>query len=290
MQSFSGERLHSVVIENPRNYGYHVGDNIRQTIHIKYAKDMELRMDSAPKEGAVTPWIKLDSIEKTDSTEREANYTKLVLNYQISGFEAEKNTIDTPEFELSVEKGHEKLPVLIHAVSLHISRLAKNFVDITQTEVTLAAPLGPEPISTRLYFYLKWALFVLGLGLLVLAIRKLLLSAKTWSADHPFSAAIEQIKSINTKDAGSDLQAHRMIHQAFNQQFGRTLFESELDQFFDQHKAFEKEEKGIRKFFEESRSLFFSKTEVDAKQDSVSHINRLVELAKRCKRAEKGIS
>jgi len=288
----SGEKLHSVVIENPRDYGYHVGDTIRQTIHIKYAKDMELRMDAAPKQGTVTPWIKLENIERNDSNESQTKYTKLILNYQISGFELEKDTIDTPEFELSVEKGHDKIPVLVHAVSLHISRLSRDFNDITQTEVTLAAPLGPEPISRPLYFYLKWGLFLLGLALLAIAIRKHLLDAKTWSTDHPFSAAIKQIKSINTKNTGSDLQAHRVVHQAFNQQFGRTLFESELDQFFSQYPRFKKEETDIRKFFEESRSLFFSQTatEVSRDGDTDSHIRDLVELAKRCQRAEKGAS
>ncbi len=281
----AGDRLHSVVIENPRAYGYHVGDSIDQVLHIKYARDMELRLDGAPKVGNVTPWIKLVSMTLDETVSDKSNYTKITLHYQISGFEQGNSVIDTPAFTLTVEKGHEKLPVLVHPVPLHISRLSDDLTP-NYSNIRLAAPIGPERKSTGLIEAIKWFAFALGILFVALGIYRHFYLQERWAETHPFSVAHKGLKRL-TGTPDDELLAHRLLHTAFNQHFGRTLFESNLDQFFEQYPSFLKEELTIRKFFEGSRSLFFAAENVDSVESAVYPIDKLRSLADRCRHFER---
>ena len=282
---FAGDRLHSVVVDNPRAYGYHVGDSITQVLHIKYATDMELRQDGIPKLGNVTPWIKLNAVDIDEETQNKSRYTKVTLHYQISGFEQGEDIIETPEFNLSVEKGNEKIPIIVHAIPLHISHLSSD-IEPNYSNIQLAPPLGPERKSTSFVRAAKWIAFVLGVFLFVTAAYRQVSFRDKWAEHYPFSSAYRDIRKLAVGSPTSDLEARRLLHAAFNQQFGRTLFESNLDQFFQTHSAFLKEETAIRTFFETSRSVFFATDKPDADIPESHPPSTVQDLARRCRSFE----
>lgn len=291
--------LQSVYLQNPRTYGYFTGDKFSQTIHIKTAKALELLRQSLPKSGNVSPWLKLETVTLTDAMLPDYRHYKLHLKYQIIGFNPGVNNIETSRFALEFKIGNQKIPVIVQPLSLRVGRLALPRVDGLVMAIDVAPPLGPEIISSIWYQRAKWLSFFMAGVMLLWFFYHYFLDFRNAKKPAPFGRAQSRIRKLLSQSADNNINARRILHDAFNQQMGRTLFESELAQFFQAHPQFIAEQQWIQNFFTESKIVFFVNQDAsnpgktvpanaEPQQPGKSTLSPelLIQLATRCSRLE----
>ncbi len=227
-----------------RGFGYTIGDLVRRQITVR-GKATGFSRELLPEPGAINAWLTLHSTE----IHQKGGDVVLTLTYQITGANAEVSLLELPVIELRTT---DQTLARIDARPISISPIIgpKPFVLVGLGDLQPdQQPATPDFTALRQRFT------VFGIttaGLLAL------LGWRRWrrNQDHrvtPFAQARRALRNQKNPVDGC-----RLLHRAFDQTAGRSLFLEDLTQFFVEHPQFQPAADSIEHFFDQSRAVFFS--------------------------------
>jgi mxaA protein len=270
-----------VEISPSRDYGYTMGDLVRQTIRVAVPEAYTLESGFLPKPGALDEWLEVRSVNWDREPGQGAAVYRIGMVYQVfKGVRGpEKATV--PELTLRFS-GPVPLEVKTPSWDFTVTPLIPP--DLADAAVTIREATPPEPEATaphrrRLALYLAGALAGAGW----LAWQRL---GPTRRA-RPFARARREVKRLlrSSESPENFRAAAKLIHRALDETFGGTLFAGQLDRFCAARPAFAVCRDELDGFFALSQRLFFTSPEAAVTADYPAA--RLVELCRRCAAAER---
>ena len=240
------ERL---VIEQPRGFGYLLGDKFRRVVHLDLRQPYRLDTDLLPKAGRFTDWLVLETPHVAVESDGEVTRYRLEFIYQILNVSAAFNNIAVPHHYLVYGNGEETLQALVPATRVLVSPVEIG----ASSELQPAHAPTVQPIDhTRGLFAGTLLLFALGV------LAYVLWGWTPFSSARPFSAASRQAGRLGDADDARYSAVLQAVHYAFNTTAGRTVFAETLDDFFLEHSRFVAAREPIERYFAHSRQFFYA--------------------------------
>ncbi len=248
----------SFSFETPPPFGYMIGDLIEHNISLSVAKSFVIIESLLPKPGPINNWLELRDIQLKNKTGFVETQYRIKLVYQPFRASGETETLVIPAFNLQLRSSDELLEFPVPNWEFSYGPLIPKH--ISNSEITIRPPAKPKLISvTQPLLLLSMALVGLVTVLLYLAWLNDLLPLIRRNLG-PFSLAYRQLKKFDQSSHDKNLyrSALRIIHRAFDDTAGKTVFNDRLENFFDNNPDFRSLQKDTVLFFEISREIFFS--------------------------------
>ncbi len=279
---FADDKI-SVRTEDPRPFGYVIGDELSRRIEIDTPSAYQLQKDSLPRAGRTDAWLELRNIHATQKSLGDKTRHTLDLHYQImnspDGVKAHSlpkllilfNYLDKPQKQ-EIEESPFTVSPITPAFVLARAGLEEMRPDKSAAQISATAHYWRFAVAALLSFAALLSLAHLKWGIPFL--RK---------HNGPFARAAREIKKLSEADNAA---AMRRLHRAFNETAGAAIFPQHLAEFFTRHPAFSDVQSDTRQFFDASRGQFFSSNN----QSDVS-LNKkwLLDFCARCRDRERGM-
>jgi mxaA protein len=260
--------------EEPRAFGYQVGDVVQRRITVEVPEGLVLDENSLPRPGARGTALELRALRQ----KTVAKGGQIDLDYQVFLSPAEARTLEMPSFTLR----YEGVP---RAQELRIESWPVTVAPLMPVEVSPRTGLGelqpdaaPPLFETRAQSARLLAYAAL-LAALLAYLTFVYLGLPWWGAQRrPFALAWRQLNP-----APPWREACQRVHAALNQSAGEVLFENGVDRFTAANEAFAPLKEDIVRFLRLSQREFFEGGARDA--DDAAW---LIAFCKRCRDAERG--
>jgi mxaA protein len=260
--------------EEPRAFGYQVGDVVQRRITVEVPEGMVLDENSLPRPGARGTALELRALRQ----KAVAKGAQIELYYQVFLSPVEARTLEMPSFTLR----YEGVP---RAQELRIESWPVTVAPLMPVEVSPRTGLGelqpdaaPPLFDTRAQSARLLAYAAL-LAALLAYLAFVYFGLPWWGSQRrPFALAWRQLNP-----ALPWREACQRVHAALNQSAGEVLFENGVDRFTTRHRAFAPLKEDILRFLRLSQREFFEGGARDA--DDAAW---LTGFCKRCRNAERG--
>ena len=264
--------------EEPRAYGWRVGDVLQRRIRIDVPDGLALDAASLPRPGARGRALELRAVRRDRSEGRE----ELVLEYQVFLSPPSVRTLEMPPVVLHFEGRPRAQDLRVDAWPVTVAPLVppevspRRGLGELQPDID-APPIDTTALHTRLVAWLGAATLLAG----VLALRHF--GLPWWNRRHrPFARAWPALRGLAADDPDAWRQACERLHAAFNESGGEVLFERGVERFAARRPAFVPLRDDMRRFLAISRRGFFG----DGAR-SPGDAAWLVEFGRRCRDAER---
>lgn len=272
------------VADEPRAFGYQVGDVVRRTLSVDVPAGLVLDETSLPRTGARGTALELRALRRSVSWAAGASRERITLDYQVFLAPREVRTLEMPTLTLryegqprAQELRFEAWPVTV-APLVPVEVSARNGLGELRPDQPPSS-IDTEPAQWRLRAY---ALLLAGLsGYLALVYFGL-----PWQGARrrPFGRAWRELRKMATQPSPLQWRAAcRQLHAAFNQSAGEVLFERGVDRFVARRAAFLPLRADILRFLQLSQREFFAEGPRDAGDAAW-----LAGFCRRCRDAERG--
>jgi mxaA protein len=260
--------------EEPRAFGYQVGDVVQRRITVEVPEGLVLDENSLPRPGARGTALELRALRQ----KAVAKGAQIELYYQVFLSPVEARTLEMPSFTLR----YEGVP---RAQELRIESWPVTVAPLMPVEVSPRTGLGelqpdaaPPLFDTRAQSARLLAYAAL-LAALLAYLAFVYFGLPWWGSQRrPFALAWRQLNP-----ALPWREACQRVHAALNQSAGEVLFENGVDRFTTRHRAFAPLKEDILRFLRLSQREFFEGGARDA--DDAAW---LTGFCKRCRNAERG--
>lgn len=225
-------------VENPRPYGWWLGDELVQRVRINGDVDLS----SLPRPRAVDYWLDLRAVETTPFD----GGTEVTLRWQNFYSALEPREMEVPSSAIRLADGTAtELPGFRFVTSPIRPILAPSTPDQVQPDPPYHL-IDPTPARINLLA----AGAALAAGLLAMFWHQ------GWFPFHqrparPFTQAARAVRHL------PEPEARRRLHRAFDHSFGRVLIGADLDQFLARAPQFAALAPRLRAFFDASDREFF---------------------------------
>lgn len=247
-----------ITAENPRGYGWWLGDELVQRIRIELPEDLTLDKASLPRPRAADYWLDLREI----TTEESPGVIEVTLRWQNFYSALEPNMREVPPSPLRFSDGSEAALPGFEFVTSPIRPLrAHSSPDQLQADPKFHLV---DPVPNRIA--LAGTLFLFVSALVAVAWHQ------AWgpfraSPARPFTRAARIMAGLD------DVAAQRRhLHRAFDAAFGRVLISSDLPAFLSARPEFTPVADRLQKFFSASDAAFFGAA--PAADDDVTKLAR----------------
>ena len=272
--------------EEPRAYGYQVGDHLQRRVVVDVPAGWTLDEASLPKPGGRGLALELRRVQRSTTPAAGGQRLQLDLDYQVFLAPAAPRTVEIGAHRLRFAVAGRVEEALIEAWPVTIAPLV-------QAEAPTRRGLGEmqpdrppllvdtSPQRTRLTVYAALAaLLALGLALAYLG--------PPWRAarNRPFGRAWRALRGLPAQpDDARWRQACVTLHEALNRSAGQVLFERDLDAFVQRQAAFAPLRDDLQRFLRTTSAQFFGSAPREGDDG-----RWLVSLARRCRDAERGLA
>jgi mxaA protein len=267
--------------DEPRAFGYTVGDVVSRRIALRVPAGLELDPDSLPRAGARGRALELQRVvlHKSLGGAPEA----LQLDYQVFLAPREVRVLEMPPIELRFDGPPRPQTLRIDAWPITVAPLAP--VDASPREGLGEMRPDREPprvdtFTARVRLAVEAGAIVLLLGYLASVYLVL-----PWSAQRrrPFARAWKALAVLPDRpDAAQRKAAFERVHAALNETAGEVVFEPGLDRFIAKRPRFAPLRDDFARFFANSRAQFF------AGGNDVVDAGWLMAFCRRCRDLERG--
>ena len=267
--------------DQPRAYGYSVGDVVTRRIRLQVPSGLKLVEDSLPRVGGQGRAIELRRVVLRRSF--GGTPEELELEYQVFLAPRELRVLEMPPIELRFDGVPRAQTVRVDAWPVSVAPLAA--VDASPRDGLGEMRPDREPMTIATA-PLRWRLIVwAAIALLLLAyLAHVYIGVPWWNRRHrPFGLAWQALRGLPAQpDAVQRRRAFEQLHAALNASAGEALFEPGLDGFVGARPRFAPLRAELGEFFALSRAEFFGAggAAVDGRW--------LREFSKRCRDAERG--
>jgi mxaA protein len=262
--------------EEPRAFGYQVGDVVQRRITVEVPDGLLLDENSLPRPGARGTALELRALRRSSG----ARQTQIELDYQVFLSPTAVRTLELPSLTLRYDGTPRAQEVRIDAWPVTVAPLVPVEVSPRTGLGELQPDAAPPLIDTHAR---RWRLLVCGalLTALLAYLGVVYFGLPWWGAQRrPFALASRQ---LNQAPAASWREACQRVHAAFNQSAGEVLFEHGVDRFIAKHTGFAPLRPDIVRFLRLSRREFF-----EGAAHQVDDATWLAEFCRRCRDAERG--
>ncbi len=270
--------------QEPRAYGYQVGDVVARGVSVHTPDGLVLDETSVPRPGGRGKALELQSVTRSSHAEPGGRRLDFTLVYQVFLAPPQPRTLEMPSFTLrfdGVPRAQELRvdvwPVTVAPLTAVEPPARRGLGDL---QPDTAPPLiDTRPARSRLIVYA--GLLLLGLGYFV----HVYVGVPWWSRAHrPFTAAWRGLRRLDAGSAEPQWRAAlQQLHRALNQTAGEVVFERDIDRFVDARARFRPLRADLATFFQHSRRTFFTQGASDDSDRAW-----LVGFCRRCRDAERG--
>lgn len=266
--------------DEPRAFGYTVGDVVSRRITLRVPDGLELDPESLPRAGARGRALELQRVvlHKTLAGVPDA----LQLDYQVFLAPREVRVLEMPPIELRFA-GVRPQTLRIDAWPVTVAPLAPAEPSAREGLGEMRPDREPPQLdtaATRVRLAAEVGAMLLLLGYLASVYLVL-----PWSAQRrrPFGRAWKTLAALPQRpDATQRRAAFEHVHAALNETAGEVLFEPGLDRFVAARPRFAPLREDLARFFANSRAEFF------AGSDDAADARWLVAFCRRCRDLERG--
>jgi mxaA protein len=266
--------------DEPRAFGYFVGDIVTRRIGVQVPAPLQLDPDSLPHAGRQGQALELRSVD----WQGRGDTRTLVLRYQVFLAPREVRTLEMPPLQLRFTGGTRPQELRVDAWPVTVAPLVP--VEVSpRTGLGDLRPDAPPPhIDTR---PMQWRLATLAvIAALLLAYLAHVYLMLPWlgGRDRPFTQAWQQLRRLPAAPAPHDMRtAMQTLHQALNRSAGQVLFAQGVPAFVSRRPQFAPLADELAVFFEHSRRSFFGGDDSGAPER-----DWLLSLCRRCRDLERG--
>jgi mxaA protein len=234
------------VVEQPRPFGYVVGDLIEQRVLLQAASHA-VDLASLPRPARLNVW--LERRQPRIAADSQGRHW-LVVDYQLINAPQGLTTVNLPAWQLATKSGQSlSIPQWPVSVGPLTARKVIAQGGLQELRADRPAPSVPtEPIVQQIEI---WS----GALLLTLALWGGWLGWRNWrdALDRPFARAAREMRGV-AEDAP---QAWQALHRAFDRAAGRVIQTSTLGSLFERASYLEPLRPRIEEFFAQSVAYFF---------------------------------
>jgi mxaA protein len=264
------------ITEEPRAYGYQVGDIVQRRISIEVPEGLVLDENSLPRPGARGTALELRALRRRAGAQRQ----NIELDYQVFLSPAVVRTLELPPLTLRYDGTPRAQEVRIDSWPVTVAPLVPVEVSPRNGLGELQPDDAPPLIETQAQ---RWRLLAYGalLTALLVYLAFVYFGLPWWGAQRrPFALAWRQLRQ---QPVLPWRQACQRVHAALNQSAGEVLFEHGVDRFTAKRSAFAPLKQDIVRFLRLSQREFF-----EGGAHQADDAAWLVGLCKRCRDAERG--
>lgn len=274
----------TVTVQEPRAFGYAVGDVVTRVVVVVVPWGVELDATSLPQGPRRGRAVELRQVSRRDFWQADGRRHELTLDYQVFLSPPELRTLELPPVMLRLKGLPRDEELRIDAWPLTVGPLAP--VEARQREgLGELRPDAPPPLidtsAARLRLLAYGAAMLLLLGYLAHVYVGL-----PWAARRrrPFALAWLALRGLPAPALADQRQAaYRRLHKALNQTAGQVVFEPGLERFLADHPQFTGLRDELLLFFQRSRQQFFA----GAGTPVPDHDAWLLRLCRCCRDAER---
>ena len=231
----------TAVVEQPRPFGYVVGDVVTQRVLLEIGGH-GFAPAALPKAERVNVWLER---RPARIESRPDGHRWLVLDYQVINAPQSLTTVNLPAFELQGAPDGGALGIAAWPISVN----ALTSGDSVELRPDRPAPaIATAPIRRQIAVWSSAFLVVVAAWLGWLAWRN-------WraAAAQPFARALHEMRHLD----GTAPEAWQALHRAFDQTAGRVVQTATLPALFERVPQLQSLRPEIEQFFAQSRKLFF---------------------------------
>lgn len=289
-----------VETDEPRAYGYQVGEVVQRRVTVHAPTGWRLAEDSLPRPGARGQAIELRRVAASVHAVAGGQRHELALEYQVFLAPANVRVIEIAPLRLRFEHATRSEDVRVEGWPLTVAPLtplqAPNRRGLEDMQPDRAPPLV-DTASIRIRLF-GCAL----LGLLLLGTLATVAFGPPWRAarQRAFARAWRELRHLPKQPEPLQWRAAcRTLHEALNACAGEVLFEPGLDRFVSLHPSFGALRGELARFMQISRDEFFGeaagadhrRADADASgAGAACDAAWLVDLCRRCRDAERGFA
>ena len=274
--------------QEPRAFGYQVGDVLSRSVTIHVPDGLVLDESSLPLPGARGKALELRGVARRSYGEPGGRRIELALDYQVFLSPLEVRTLELPDFALRFTGQPREQALRIEAWPVTVAPLVPLEVSPRRGLGELQ-PDTPAPLIATGAARLRLLVYAGVLVPLLAYLAQVYLVMPWWSrARRPFTQAW---RALGRMPPGASEAQRRVafqrslqrLHEALNLSAGEVVFESGIDRFIATQPRFQPLRDDLVTFFRQSRREFFATVE-PADADRAW----LVGFCRRCRDAERG--
>ena len=266
-------------VNDPRAFGYTVGDVLTRRIHLSVPAGLTLDPASLPVVGRRGTALELRSVELSGDA--------LTLAYQVFLSPRESRVLEMPPVTLRFSGTPRDQSLRIDAWPVSVSPLVAAEAPTRQGLGELrpdAAPPLIDTAATRSRLIAYGAVLVLMLGYLA----HVYLALPWWARSRrPFGQAWRALQALPANvepEPATQRAAWTRVHDALNRTAGEVVFASGVDRLIAAQPQFAGLRTELLQFFERSRRVFFD----DGRDHEADESGWLLAFCRRCRDAERG--
>lgn len=268
-------------VSTPRPFGYVIGDEIQQQIHVVVRHGFTIDASSLPEKGQINRWLNLKTIQIKKSNVKQGISYQIDLTYQLFYAPLEVKMLTIPSFQLLINQGinqvQQAVPNWYFTVApLRELAVRKDDKGEYMRPDAIAPLFDNQPLINRLIFYFS--------VLIISAIYLLFLHGhlSSFKRQTIFKRAYQK---INRTHHDSTEKLLKIMHQALNELNQAPVFKHTLNDFFKQHKAYTQLNAELNWFYDYSNQYHFSQQPSLDQQSN----DKIRHLCKQCLAIERGI-
>lgn len=262
----------TVTAENPRGYGWWLGDRLSQRITVRHAAGTSIDRASLPRARSVDYWLDLVAVE----TNTQAEATEIVLQWQNFYVALEPSRREVPGATIRLSDGSEaRLPGFVFVTSPIRPILAPSTRDQLQPNPPF---LRVDPGANRS-----------GLAATALLFAVLLAVLDWHQAWWPFHARparplTQAARRIAAERRSGAARLRQILHRGLDTAFGQVLIGADLDRFLEARPEFRPVHKALDAFFQNSDAAFFGQAAATDRSEEIAVLARQLSNIERGRR------
>lgn len=272
--------------EEPRAFGYQVGEVATRVVHIDVPAGLKLDVDSLPAPGRLGAALDLRALSRSQRGIPGGTRVRLEFVFQVFAAPVAPRIVELPTLKLRFEGGERSQELRVDPWPLAVSPVGPEAASPRHGLGELRPDLPPPPADTsRLR-----RIVVAGCAVAALIggwLAVVYLGLPWWGRRHrPFGLAWRDLQAARRRGAlGEDAVAcvtiTRRLHAALNASAGHVLFAEGVEAFVAAAPRYAPLRADLLRFFERSRSAFFAAA-------PAADPHWLLDLARALRDAERG--
>lgn len=283
LPAFAVEQIETHVDE-PRAYGYSIGDVVSRHITIDAPGRLVLDTASLPEVGRRGRALELRKVSLEKSGIAGGDRYRIDVQYQIFQAPREVRTLEMPTFNLRFTGAPRAQDVRIEAWPVTVSPLVPIEVSPRNGLGELRPDIAPPLLDMRGGLW-RLAAYAAAMLVMLAYLAYVYLGLPWWSRrQRPFTQAWVALRALPAPAGpGSARPSFELMHRAVNQAAGQVLFEPGLESFLRAQPRYAPLRDDFLRFFRRSREVFFGDAPAGADEQGW-----ILGFCKRCRDLERG--
>ena len=271
------------IAEPTQKIGIQIGDVLMRKITVLAKTTEKITPKHLPVKGTRTAGMELSEVHVSQDIEKTQTRYMVELRYQVFAHATQAAKMQLPKEVITLVEGEE---LTVPSWAFWYSPLVNADLEGAKKTLLPQAKVSLIDQSKNLFRLLAFAgLLLFGcIGLIYINADRYWLPFMGGN----FARAHRQIKTVAKKsaaDASAPKEALALLHDAFNQLFGRGLYPNKIDEFVELHPEFSKRKAEIASFFDLSNQILFGGASVGNNQV----MQKILVISKQLRDCERGI-